>query len=103
MRGDAHPALRKANAIALRQQGQSLTEIAAALGISKITIQGWVQHVRLTDAQRERLRRKEFEARAYGRSLAVLAWRKKIATWKAGIRNQVAHLGMLPFCDPAIG
>ena len=103
MRGRRHPTGVRARAVALRQQGHSLREISDTLYVSKITVQGWVAHVSLTEAQCQQIREKEIISAARGRPLAVEAWRKKIAIWKEGIYHQVQHLGWLPFEQAAIG
>ena len=103
MRGRRHPTEVKARAVTLRQQGHSLGEISDTLHVSKITVQGWVAHIGLTEAQCQRIREKAIISAARGRPLAVEAWRKKIAIWKEGIYHQVQHLGLLPFEQAAIG
>lgn len=103
MRGRRYPDRVQARAIALRTEGRSLGEISVILTIPKNTLSGWVRHVSLTAAQRQRLISKEITSAARGRPLAVEAWRKKIERWKETIRSQVDHLGALPFTQPSIG
>jgi len=103
MRGIRYPEQTRAKAVALRTSGWSLAEIAALLEIPKNTLSGWLRQVQLTDAQRQRIKAKELASAARGRSLAVIAWRKKIEAWKAEIRQRVEPLGSLPFGDPNIG
>ena len=69
----------------------------------KNTLSGWVRHVSLSDAQRARLAQKWLDSAARGRPLAVEAYRRKIAAWKASIEQDVEHFGALPFTDPTIG
>lgn len=47
--------LEKKKAIALRKQGESIKDIAKALGVAKSSISTWVRDVRLTKTQRNKL------------------------------------------------
>jgi len=47
--------------------------------------------------------RKVVESAARGRPLAVLAWQRKIETWKEGIRAAVEDIGALPFTQSDAG
>ncbi|MEK9176864.1 MAG: helix-turn-helix domain-containing protein, partial [Patescibacteria group bacterium] len=47
-------------AILLRQQGQSLNDIAARLRVAKATVSLWVRDIKLTQAQRNSLTKRGF-------------------------------------------
>lgn len=84
----------------LRQQGLTYSEIIAELGgdIPKTTIQYWVRDIKLTTAQKARIKQKELEAQAEGR-LKAAEWhreqkRKRLQAaedWAAPIAKQVSQ------------
>ncbi len=56
----------KENAIKLRKQGYSYTEILKEINVSKATLSGWLRNIKLNDIQSERLRSKNECARHLG-------------------------------------
>lgn len=87
----------------LRYKGWSMGEISLKMKIPKNTISAWVNDIRLTDKQKERIKKKITESAAIGRPLAVAANRRKIEQWKEGIRNSVRHFQNMPIEDPKLG
>lgn len=56
----------KENAIKLRKQGYSYTEILKEINVSKSTLSGWLRNIKLNNIQFERLRSKNEYARHLG-------------------------------------
>ncbi|MFC1674629.1 hypothetical protein ACFL1K_01860 [Candidatus Omnitrophota bacterium] len=94
---------KKEKARHLRAHGWSLGEISLKIAVPKNTISGWVKDIRLTLKQRKRIKEKELTCAALGRPLAAKCLKKKMETWKNGIRNEVKHFGQLSLQNPGIG
>ena len=85
----------KEKASALRRKGLTYKEIAEELPISKSTLSSWLQHVKLTDKQIERIHGKNIEIR--NRFVVYNAIKKaKSDERKASIflsaQNEIAHV-----------
>ena len=78
-------------------------EISLKMKIPKNTVSAWVNDIRLTDKQKERIKKKITESAAIGRPLAVAANRRKIERWKEVIRNSVKHFENIPIENPELG
>jgi hypothetical protein len=92
----------KQNVCNLRSKGWSLGEISLKMRIPKNTISGWVRDIRLTEAQRNRIKKKIISSGAIGRPLAAELLREKMEKWKEGIRAKVKHFKKLPMQHPEI-
>lgn len=87
----------------LRREGWSLGELGLKTGISKSTISGWVRDIRLSEAQKRRIKEKEIASASKARQLAIKSWHKKIENWKEGIRKKIQHFGKISLRNQKIG
>lgn len=80
----------------LRARGYSIAQIAKRLRLSKSTVHWHVHQIRLTDAQRENLRRQKrnlmvtVNARRRGKPMRILQFRRPL--WSTDLVHLVAHL-----------
>ena len=74
-----------------RENGYSLAEIAAELKVPKITLQWWVKDIKLTDKQRERLKRKEIECGTKALVKACKTNREKLEKWKLSVKKKADY------------
>jgi len=75
-------------AIDLRKKGFSLSEISHIVNISKNTIQGWVQGIKLTKSQRKRLKKKEIDCGTKGLKKALKINREKREKWQESAKKR---------------
>lgn len=87
----------------LRFKGWSLGEISQKMTIPKNTISGWVQDIRLTKRQKERIKEKITMSGAIGRPLAAKLLHERMEKWKQSIREKVKYYFRLPLKNPEIG
>lgn len=76
----------------LRRQGFSLDELSARLHIPKITVQGWVHAIPLSARAKRRIHARIVEGSRRGRPFALEANRRKLETWKRGVRERAASM-----------
>lgn len=67
----------KQQALIMRRNGESIKEIAKALGVSKGSVSLWCQEIELTIQQKRRLKEKQIQAGAYGREIGAKSNKKK--------------------------
>jgi hypothetical protein len=72
----------KIKAIKLRKKGFSLNEIRKVVGVSKGTVSLWVKNVLLTNAQKQNLLKKGFEAE-------IVERRRQTRLFKENLRRQI--------------
>lgn len=99
----AHSKATKQKACQLRKQGWSLGEISREMEIPKNTLSGWLKDILLTEAQKERIKKKITASASLGRMLATKELYRKITQWKENIRESVAHFTQLALSDSEIG
>ncbi len=93
----------RAAAVRLRCKGRSLMEIGEKLKIPKSTVFYWTKNVRLTGAQKLRLKKRELQGSEKGRKRAMDVNRQKIENWKKSIQNRTYCFSNMPFENPMIG
>lgn len=87
----------------LRLKGWSVGEINLKMRIPKNTISSWVNDIKMTKQQEERIKTKIINSAATGRPLAVAANRRKIQQWKENIQNSVKHFENISLENPKLG
>lgn len=98
-----YPEKVKERACQLRKQGWSLGEINLTLSIPKNTLSGWVKEIKLTEKQKQRIKKKEITSAAKGRILAAKVLKQKMESWKESIRKRTNQFSKMPFENAKIG
>jgi len=98
-----YPEKIKEKARSLRKQGWSLGEISQNLSIPKNTLSGWVKEIRLTEKQKQRIKKKEIISAAKGRILAAKVLKQKLENWKESIRKRTRQFSKMPFKNAKTG
>lgn len=98
-----YPEKIKEKARGLRKQGWSLGEINQSLSIPKNTLSGWVKEIKLTERQKQRIKKKEIASAAKGRILAARTLKQKMRAWKESIRKRTHKFSKMPFDNAKIG
>jgi hypothetical protein len=78
----------KDKAISLRKRGYSLSEVSDRLNIPFGTVQGWVKYIKLSKAQRLRLKEKVLKCGKVGLSKILKTKRVEAGLWKKAVKEK---------------